>query len=68
MTEVANKLVDVGEAALTGWRGAAGRAIAKPVAKHTHFTQAQVQAAIGLGLLVYAAYRMVRPLFAAARR
>lgn len=68
MTEAASKMVDVGEAALTGWRGAAGRAIAKPVAKHTRFTQAQVEAAIGLGLLAYAAYRMARPLFAAARR
>jgi hypothetical protein len=68
MSEAANKMVDVGEAALTGWRGAAGRAIAKPVARHTRFTQAQVEAAIGLGLLVYAVYRIARPLVAAARR
>lgn len=68
MSERSNTMVNIGDAALTGWRGAAGRAIAKPVAKHTRFTQAQVEAFIGLGLLAYAAYRMARPLIAASRR
>ena len=52
MSERSNTMVNIGDAALTGWRGAAGRAIAKPVAKHSRFTQAQVEAFIGLGLLV----------------
>ena len=68
MSERSNTMVNIGDAALTGWRGAAGRAIAKPVAKHSRFTQAQVEAFIGLALLAYAAYRMARPLIAASRR
>jgi hypothetical protein len=58
----------MGEAALTGWRGAAGRAVAKPIAKRTRFTQRQIEAAIGLALLAYAIYRVARPVIAAARR
>ncbi len=61
------KMVTLGEAALTGWRGAAGRAIAKPVAKRTRFTQEQVEAAVGFVLLAYATYRLARPLIAAIR-
>ena len=68
MSERSHTMVNIGDAALTGWRGAAGRAIAKPVAKHTRFTQAQVEAFMGLALLAYAAYRMARPLIAASRR
>jgi hypothetical protein len=67
MTKTADRMVDVGEAALNGWRGAAGRAIAKPVAKRTPFTQEQVEAAIGFALLAYATYRLARPLIAAIR-
>jgi copper oxidase (laccase) domain-containing protein len=62
-----NKAIAVGEAALSGWRGSVGRAIAKPVAKRTRFTVQQVEAAIGLAMLAYATYRMARPLIAAAR-
>jgi hypothetical protein len=62
-----NRAIAVGEAALSGWRGTVGRAIAKPVAKRTRFTVQQVEAAIGLAMLAYATYRMARPLIAAAR-
>ena len=68
MSKTADRMVDVGEAALTGWRGAAGRVIAKPVAKRTRFTQEQVEAAIGFALLAYAAYRLARPLIEVIRR
>lgn len=56
-----------GEAALTGWRGKAGRAIARPVARHSPFSERQVQAAIGLALIAYAVYRLLRPLVRASR-
>jgi len=59
--------IAVGEAALTGWRGTVGRALAKPVARRTRFSVQQVEAAIGLAMLAYATYRMARPLIAAAR-
>ncbi len=62
-----SKAIAVGEAALTGWRGSVGRAIAKPVARRTHLTVQQVEAAIGLAMLAYATYRMARPLITAAR-
>ncbi len=56
-----------GEAALTGWRGAAGRAIARPVARHSRFSERQVETAIGLALIAYAVYRLLRPLIRASR-
>lgn len=61
------RLATFGEATLTGWRGAAGRAIARPIADRTRFTQEQVEALIGLMLVTYAVYRVVRPLVRAAR-
>ena len=57
----------IGGAALTGWRGAATRAIAKPVSRHSRFSQHQIETAIGLALVAYAVYRLVRPLIRAAR-
>jgi copper oxidase (laccase) domain-containing protein len=68
MSNTKERMINVGESNLTGWRGAAGRAIAKPVAKHTRFTQRQVEAAIGLALLGYAVYRLGRPMVAAFKR
>ena len=62
MTKTKERVLHVGESNLTGLRGAAGRAIAKPVANHTRFTQEQVEAAIGLALLAYAVYRLARPI------
>jgi hypothetical protein len=67
MAITTQRIEHVGEAALTGWRGVAGRAIAKPVARHSGFTERQVEAAIGLVLIAYAVYRLVRPLVRAAR-
>jgi hypothetical protein len=63
-----NPAIAIGEAALTGWRGKAGRAVAKPIAARTRFSVEQVEAALGFALLAYAVYRIARPLFAAARR
>jgi hypothetical protein len=62
-----NRAIAVGEAALTGWRGRVGHAVAKPVARRTRFSVEQVEAAIGLAMLAYATYRLARPLIAAAR-
>jgi hypothetical protein len=60
-------VVTVGEAALTGWRGSVGRAIAKPIAKRTRFDVDQIEAVLGLLLLAYTVYRIARPLVRAAR-
>ncbi len=65
--ENGQRLATFGDATLTGWRGAAGRAIARPIAKRTRFSQEQVEAAIGLVLVTYAVYRVVRPLVRAVR-
>jgi hypothetical protein len=61
-------VVTVGEAALTGWRGRIGRAVAKPIARRTRFDVEQVEAVLGVLLLAYTLYRLGRPLIAAARR
>ena len=50
-TSNGHRITEFGEAALTGWRGAAGRAIAKPIARRTRFSQQQVEAAIGIALV-----------------
>jgi copper oxidase (laccase) domain-containing protein len=60
-------VVTVGEAALTGWRGSVGRAIAKPIARRTRFDVEQIEAVLGLILLAYTIYRVGRPLIKAAR-
>jgi hypothetical protein len=61
-------IVSIGEAALTGWRGRVGRAVAKPIARRTSFDIDQIEALLGLLLLAYTLYRLGRPLIAAARR
>jgi hypothetical protein len=66
-THNGSKAFVVGEAALTGWRGRLGHAVAKPVARRTRFSVEQVEAAIGFAMLAYAMYRLARPLIAAAR-
>jgi hypothetical protein len=66
-THNGNRAIAVGEAALTGWRGRVGHAVAKPVARRTRFRVEQVEAAIGFAMLAYATYRLARPLIAAAR-
>ena len=61
-------VITFGEAALTGWRGSVGRAIAKPIAKRTPFEAQQIEAVLGFLLLAYTVYRLGRPLLDAARR
>lgn len=58
----------LGESALTGWRGALGKAVARPVARRTRWTEEQVRTAIGLLLLAYGFYRVARPMIQALRR
>jgi hypothetical protein len=62
-----HRALAVGEAALTGWRGRVGHAIAKPVARRTRLSVEQVEAALGFAMLAYAMYRLARPLIRAAR-
>jgi hypothetical protein len=58
----------LGESALTGWRGPVSRAVARPVAKRTRFSEEQVRTAIGLLILAYGFYRLVWPSVRALRR
>ena len=60
-------VVDIGQAALTGWRGRVARPLARPIARRTGLTQEQVEAILGLLLLAYAIYRVLRPAIRAAR-
>ena len=62
-----HKVLALGEAALTGWRGRVGHAVAKPVARRTRLSVEQVEAVLGFAMLAYALYRIARPLIAAAR-
>lgn len=62
-----NRLMNMGGSALGGWRGVAAGALAKPVAKHSRFTEGQIKSFLGLALLAYAVYRLVRPIVHAAR-
>ena len=62
-----SKVMAVGESALSGWRGAAAGAVAKPVARHSRFAEEQIKAFLGLALLAYAVYRLARPVVRAAR-
>lgn len=57
----------VGESALTGWRGRAAGAVAKPVAGHSRFSEEEIKAAIGFALLAYAVYRLLRPVVGTIR-
>jgi hypothetical protein len=60
-------VVEVGQAALTGWRGMVARPLARPIARRTGVTEERVEAFIGLLLLAYAVYRVLRPAIRAAR-
>lgn len=51
----------LGESALTGWRGSASKAVARPIARRTRFTEEQIRIAIGLILLAYGLYRALWP-------
>ncbi len=58
----------LGESTLTGWRGAVGRAVAKPVSKRTPWTEEQIRTVLGLLILAYGVYRVLRPAIRAMRR
>jgi hypothetical protein len=60
-------VVDIGQAALTGWRGRVARPLARPIARRTGLTQEQVEAILGLLILAYTVYRVVRPAIRATR-
>lgn len=66
-SKTARAFTALGTSALTGIRGAAGRAVAKPVARRTRFSQEQVEAAIGVAILLYGLYRVLRPSIRALR-
>lgn len=57
----------LGESALTGWRGAVGKAVAGPVSRRTRWTEEQIRTALGLLILAYAVYRVLRPSIRAIR-
>lgn len=57
----------LGESALTGLPGKIGGAVAKPVSKRTKWSEQQIRTAIGLALLAWALYRVLRPTVRAVR-
>jgi hypothetical protein len=57
----------LGESALTGLPGKVGGAVAKPVSERTRWTEQQIRTAIGLALLAWALYRLLRPAIGAIR-
>jgi hypothetical protein len=57
----------LGESALTGLPGKVGGVVAKPVSKHTRWSEQQIRTAIGLALLAWALYRVLRPILRAIR-
>jgi hypothetical protein len=63
-----SRLVEVGQASLTGWRGRVARSAAKPIADHTRFSREQVEAFLGFLLLGIAIYLTLRPVISALRR
>ena len=67
MKTTEDKAIAIGSSALSGWHGTVGRAVARPVARRTRFTEEQVQAILGFAFLAYAAYRLVKPLIRAAK-
>lgn len=67
MSTLSTRITTLGETSLTGWRGAAGRAAARPIARVTPFSRRQVEVAIGLALVAYAVYRVVAPIVRTSR-
>jgi copper oxidase (laccase) domain-containing protein len=67
MSERNGAVSALGESALTGWRGAAGKAVARPIAKHTRFSEEDIRVAIGLLIIAYALFRILRPVIRALR-
>jgi hypothetical protein len=67
MSERNGAVSALGESALTGWRGAVGKAVARPVAKRTRFSEEDIRVAIGLLIIAYTLYRILRPAIRALR-
>lgn len=67
MASTRRRAMTLGESALTGWRGSVGKAVAKPVARRSGFSEEQVRAVLGFLILGYTLYRIVRPMMRAAR-
>jgi hypothetical protein len=57
----------LGESAMTGLPGKVGGAVARPVSQRTRWTEQQIRTAIGLALLAWALYRVLRPTVRALR-
>ena len=66
-SKTSRALTAIGEAQMTGIRGKAGRAVARPIADRTRWSQEQIEAAIGLAIMLYGLYRLMRPAFRALR-
>ena len=60
-------MTTLGESAMTGLPGKVGGAVARPVSKRTRWTEQQIRTAIGLALLAWALYRVLRPAVRAIR-
>jgi hypothetical protein len=67
LMDVTASAMDVGRSTLTGWQRPLVRTVARPVARRTRFTEEQIEAAIGLAVFAFAAYRLLRPLVRALR-
>ena len=57
---VQTKVLSIGQSTLTGWRGSVGRAVARPIARRTRFSEQQIAGVIGLLLLLWASSSTVR--------
>ena len=61
MSKDSSLVTALGESALAGLPGRVGGAVAKPVSKHTRWSEQQIRTVIGLALLAWALYRVLRP-------
>jgi hypothetical protein len=67
VSTIAQRAISIGDAALTGWRGRMGKALARPVAARTRFTEEQVRGVLGLLLVAFVGWRAIRPLLGPLR-
>jgi len=67
VSAIQQRAVTIGESALTGWRGRIGKALARPIAARTRFSEEQVRAILGFLLLAFVAWRTLRPVLRAPR-
>jgi hypothetical protein len=64
---IQQRAMSFGESALTGWRGRMGKALARPVAARTRFSEEQVRAVLGLLLTAFVVWRTLRPVLRSLR-